>query len=190
MYAIIQLFISIRILNEIRQIKVAFASKIPSFYLSCHGGARISFVVFNFVVVFGSKVLVDSRFLSKEREESLAFGRVPREPQRVKKEEKEKRGRERESKRPQRERKGDEKFLDAACWTMEGIDTWRWEGEGKERWTVEGGDEEGEERREREREKRHVVQVDAIRAGDRTQCLWLSSLTRESLTNVLFLPCM
>ena len=96
MYAIIQLFISIRILNEIRQIKVAFASKIPSFYLSCHGGARISFVVFNFVVVFGSKVLVDSRFPSKEREESLAFGRVPREPQRVKKEEKEKRGRERE----------------------------------------------------------------------------------------------
>ena len=88
MYAIIQLFISIRILNEIRQIKVAFASKIPSFYLSCHGGARISFVVFNFVVVFGSKVLVDSRFPSKEREESLAFGRVPREPQRVKKEEK------------------------------------------------------------------------------------------------------
>lgn len=121
MYAIIQLFISIRILNEIRQIKVALASKIPSFYLSCHDGARISFVVFNFVVVFGSKVLVDSRFLSKEREESLAFGRVPREPQRVKKEEKEKRGRERESKRPQRERKGDEKFLDAACRTMEGI---------------------------------------------------------------------
>lgn len=43
---------------------------------------------------------------------------------------------------------------------------------------------------EREREKRHVVQVDAIRAEDRTQCLWLSSLTCESLTNVLFLPCM
>lgn len=150
MYAIIQLFISICILNEIRQIKVALASKIPSFYLSCHGGARISFVAFNFVVVFGSKVLVDSRFPSKEREESLAFGRVPREPQRVKKEEKEKRGRERESKRPQRERKGDEKFLDAACWTMEGIDTWRWEGEGKERWTVEGATKRG---RKEEREK-------------------------------------
>lgn len=61
---------------------------------------------------------------------------------------------------------------------------------GREQGTVEGVDEEGEERREREREKRHVVEVDAIRAGDRTQCLWLSSLTRESLTNILFLPCM
>lgn len=61
---------------------------------------------------------------------------------------------------------------------------------GREQWTMEGENEEREERREREREKRQVVEVDAIRAGDRTQCLWLSSLTRESLTNILFLPCM
>lgn len=35
----------------------------------------------------------------------------------------------------------------------DGRDTWSWEGEGREQWTVEGGDEEGEERRERKGKK-------------------------------------
>lgn len=81
--------------------------------LSYHD-ARISFVYSTSSSCVVLKVLEDSRFPSKEREKSLVFGRVPRKPQCVKKEEKEKGERERKQK-TQRERKGEEKLLDAAC---------------------------------------------------------------------------
>lgn len=157
----------------------------------------------------GSKVSEDSRFPSREREESLVRSRTSRTTTRKERRkgkggarEREGEGEERREVEGVREGAGrrhvarvkGKRGVPRCCKTMEGMPGAAparkgCRGGGVRRGAARGGAERsGAEETSGGREKRHVVRVDAIRAGDRTQCLWLSSLTRESLTNVLLLP--